>query len=78
MQRYYNPFSRTLLVYPVDQRDIYQQYCQSSRGSRIDDNPFSSMVDLWFTGMSIAARKKLKPVDLSSQQTSDLIYGSIF
>ena len=36
------------------------------------------MVDFWFAGLSIAARKGLRPVDLAKQQTFKFIEGSIF
>ena len=77
-QRYYNPFATTRLVYPVDQRDFYQQYCRPSSTPRLDNSPFPRIVDLWFAGLSIAAWKKLKPVDLAGQQTHELMYGHIF
>jgi hypothetical protein len=36
------------------------------------------MVDFWFAGLSLAARKGLRPVDLAKQQTFKFIEGSIF
>ena len=36
------------------------------------------MVDLWFAALSVAARKKLDPTDLTDQKTSAFIHGSIF
>ena len=36
------------------------------------------MVDLWFAGLSIAAGRKLKPLDLSRQDTSNFTPGAIF
>ena len=36
------------------------------------------MVDFWFAGFSIAARKQLSPIDLSKLETSKIIDGSIF
>ena len=35
------------------------------------------MVDLWFTGLSLAARKQLTPVDLSEQKTTKFHEGSV-
>ena len=77
-QRYYNPFSGIRLAYPEDQRDFYRQYCQQSSRLRGDESPFPRMVDLWFAGLSVAARKNLKPDDLAGKKTSEFIYGSIF
>ena len=51
---------------------------QSPGASSVDNKPFPRRVDLWFAGLSIAVRKKLKPIDLTSQQTRELMYGFIF
>ena len=78
-QQYFNPFSAIYLVYPKDQSDYYQQYCQGT-GTRasIDRSPFPRMVDLWFAGLSIAVYKNLPPVDLTNRKTSNMVYGAIF
>lgn len=60
MQRHPNPFSRITLMRPSGQRDFYRQYCEPPRESRIDRSPFSRPVDLWFAGLSIAARNEFK------------------
>ena len=70
MQIHYNPFGDATLEYPIDQRSFYEQYCRPSSSFRVDDSPFPRMVDLWFAGLSVAARKKLKPADLTGQQWS--------
>lgn len=36
------------------------------------------MVDFWFTGLSLTARKQLTPIDLGKQETFKFIEGSIF
>lgn len=77
-QRYHNPFSGIDLVAPVEQRDVYNRYCQTAGRAVIDQSPFPRMVDFWFAGLSIAARKEITPVDLSGQQTFKFIEGSIF
>ena len=78
-QRYYNPFTNIDLVYPLEQREYYERYCQTSTSRpAIDQVPFPRMVDLWFAGLAIAAREKLAPIDLSKQETSNFIPGSIF
>ena len=76
-QRYHNPFAGIDLIAPVEYRDAYDRYCQRSGRTVIDQSPFPRMVDFWFAGLSIAARKGLRPVDLAKQQTFKFIEGSI-
>lgn len=80
MQRYHNPFAGIDLLIPIDQREAYDRYCQTqTRGltTSIDLRPFPRMVDLWFAGLSLAARKQLTPVDLSGQRTVKFHDGSV-
>lgn len=77
-QRYHNPFAGIDLVAPVEQRDVYDRYTQSGGRAVIDQSPFPRMVDLWFAGFCLAARKQLEPVDLSGRDTFKFIDGSIF
>lgn len=77
-QRYYNPFAGIDLIAPVEQRDVYDRYCQTGGRAVVDQSPFPRMVDFWFAGLSIAGRKQLTPVDLSKQETFKFIEGSIF
>ena len=77
-QRYFNHFAGLNLVYPAEQKEHYERFCQTGTRSSIDRSPFPRMVDLWFVGLSIAAGRKLKPVDLSRQKTSNFITGAIF
>lgn len=76
-QRYHNPFAGIDLLAPVEQRDFYDRYCQTGGRAVIDQSPFPRMVDFWFAGLSIAARKELAPIDLSKQETFKFIEGSI-
>lgn len=76
-QRYHNPFAGIDLIAPVAQRDVYDRYCQTAGRAVVDQSPFPRMVDLWFAGLSLAARKQLAPVDLSKQDTFKFIEGSI-
>lgn len=77
--RLHNPFSTVALVRPVDQGDDYRMYCHTkSQRSAIDRCPFPRMVDLWFTGLSLAARKQLPPVELSGLKTSEFVDGTVF
>jgi hypothetical protein len=76
-QRYHNPFAGIDLLAPVDQREVYDRYCQTGGRAVIDQSPFPRMVDFWFAGLSIAARKQLKPIDLGKDPFK-FIEGSIF
>ena len=77
-QRYYNPFANINLIVPIDQRAYYNQYCQTGSRRGVDHCPFPRMVDFWFAGLSIAARKQLKPANLANQETTIIIEGAIF
>jgi len=77
-QRYHNPFAGVDLIAPIEQRDVYDRYCQTGGRAVIDQSPFPRMVDFWFTGLSLAARKGLPTADLSKQKTFKFIEGSIF
>ena len=77
-QRYFNHFAGINLVYPAEQREHYEKFCQTGARSSVDRSPFPRMVDLWFAGLSIAAGKKLKPEGLSGRSTSNFITGAIF
>ena len=78
VERYHNPFAGVDLIAPVDQRGDYDRYCQTGGRAIIDQSPFPRMVDFWFMGLSVAARKGLSPADLSKQETFKFIEGSIF
>ena len=77
-ERYFNHFANINLVYPIDQRQHYERYCQTGGRSSVDRSPFPRMVDFWFAGLSLAAGKGMKPVELSGQNTTNFITGAIF
>ena len=77
-QRYYNPFAGIDLLAPVEQRNFYEHYCQTGGRAVIDQSPFPRKVDFWFSGLALAARKGLKPDDLSRRDTFKFMEGSIF
>ena len=77
-QQYDNPFVNMNLISPITQRDDYDLYCQAGRRTKVNVSPFPRKVDLWFAGLSLAARKNLKSIDLTKQETVDIISGSIF
>lgn len=74
-EQYFNPFAAMNLVYPVEQRDDYERYCQP--GASVDRSPFPRMVDLWFAGLSLGAREGLRR-ELSRRETSNFERGAIF
>ena len=67
-QQYRNPFAGMDLIAPIEQRDSYDRYCQTGGHTSIDKSPFPRMIDFWFTGMSLAARQKLQPTDLTNNE----------
>lgn len=79
-QQYHNPFAKLGLIIPDIQQDYYDQYCQTQTVGKInvDRIPFRRMVDLWLAGLSFAARKQLKPMDLTKEETHRFITGEIF
>lgn len=77
-EQYHNPFASMDLIAPIEHRDFYNWYCQTGGNSSVDQSPFPRMVDFWFAGLSLAAYRQLKPVDLSGQETFKFIEGSIF
>ena len=79
-QRYHNPFTNIELIAPITQRGDYNRYCQTRTSGKtvIKNSPFPRTVDLWFAGLSLAARKQLKPVNLTGKKTFHFITGSIF
>ena len=76
-QRYYNPFARTELFYPPQQKEVYDLYTQTGGKKIVDKCPFPRMVDLWFAGISLAIHKKLQPVNLSGENIK-FHDGSVF
>lgn len=77
-QRISNPFTTVWLQYPAEQRPDYERFCQSENRSPLDSSPFPRRVDMWFAALSVAARKGLPPVDLSSYKTVSFVEGQIF
>lgn len=78
-QQYNNPFVNMILRSPRRQREDYDHYCQAvQQRAKPDMSPFPRKVDLWFAGLSLAARKNLQPIDLTKEKTVDIISGSIF
>lgn len=76
--RYYNPFQSIDINVPVEYRDDFARYSQTSGGAVIDQSPFPRMVDLWFLAVCVAARLGLKPADPGKYETYKIIDGSIF
>lgn len=78
VHKYHNPFAGIDLLAPAEQREFYERYTHSGGHAIIDRSPFPRMVDFWFTGMSIAASRNLKPANLVKQQTFKFHEGSVF
>ena len=80
IQQYHNPFSNISLIVPETQSGFYVQYCQTQAVGRknVDRSPFRRKVDLWFAGLSLAARKQLEPAKLKKQDTSPFNIGMVF
>lgn len=76
-QQYHNPFAGMDLIAPIEQRNSYDRYCQTAGRASVDTSPFPRMIDLWFAGLSIAAREHLQPTDLSKQETFKFHEGSV-
>ena len=80
-QQYDNPFRNMQIISPIRQRSDYDQYCQRGQArAKADASPFPRKVDLWFAGLSLAARKQLKPIDLTKKKKNivNIISGDIF
>ncbi len=77
-EQYHNPFANIDLIAPIEHRDFYDWYCQTGGNASVDQSPFPRMVDFWFAGLSLAAHRQLKPINLSGQETFKFIEGSIF
>ena len=73
-----NPFGNARLLYPIEQQEDYRRFCQTENPSPLDRSPFPRRVDMWIAAMALAARRGLKPVDLSNQQTVGFVEGRIF
>ncbi len=79
-QHYDNPFRNMQIISPTIQRDDYDHYCQTGAGAKAAKTPFPRKVDLWFAGLSLAARQNLKPMHLTKKKkdTVSIISGNIF
>lgn len=79
-QQYNNPFANIGLIAPDSHREFYDQYCQRQAigKANIDHRPFRRMVDLWFAGLSYAARNHLEPDKLEQKTFQFITVGEIF
>lgn len=77
-QQYDNPFQSIWIISPIAQREDYDHYCQVGQHAKADASPFPRKVDLWFAGLSLAAREKFEPIDLKKEDTVKIISGDIF
>ncbi len=77
-QQYNNPFLNMSVVSLATQRHHYDRYCQAGQKHIVDMSPFPRKVDFWFAALALAARKNLKPIDLTKEKTVNIISGDIF
>ena len=78
MQRYHNPFAGIELLAPAGQREAYDRYCKTKdTRANIDQSPFPRKIDFWFTGLALAAREGMKPIDLTTVDTYKFHEGSV-
>lgn len=77
-QQYDNPFRNMTIISLATQQEDYDHYCQTGQRTKADTSPFPRKVDLWFAGLSLAARKNFKPIDLTKEKTVSIISGDIF
>ena len=81
-QQYDNPFRNMIIISPITQQNDYDHYCQAGQQrAKADMSPFPRKVDLWFAGLTLAARKNLKPIDLTKKKKKEIvsiISGDIF
>ncbi len=76
-----NPFRNMTIISPGTQREHYDHYCQTGQGAKADKTPFPRKIDLWFAGLSLAARKNLEPMGLKKlkkEEKVNIISGDIF
>ena len=78
VQQQYNPFAGLQIVYPIEQGDDYRKYSRTPGQQTIDQSPFERMIDLWFTGLSLAVHDGLEPINLARIQTSNMTSGAVF
>lgn len=64
---------------PVELRDHFQRYSQSTGASTVAEcerKPFSRMVDFWFLAICVAVKLRLKPAELEGKSTYKAIEGA--
>ena len=79
-QHYDNPFRNMTVISLKTQQEDYDYYCQAGQPrAKANRSPFPRKVDLWFAGLSLAARKNLEPMHLKKKDTVSIIrYGEVF
>ena len=76
-----NVFGGHNIYIPNDLREFLARYSQTrTEGSKnkVEDSPFPRMVDLWFLGLGIAARRNFSPVNLEKKESYNAIEGNVF
>ncbi len=78
MDKYSNPFQAIDVDIPSVFHDHFQRYCQSVGSKTIDQSPFPRMIDMWFLALCLGVKLGLEPIEVSKQETTKIIDGSIF
>ena len=76
-----NVFAGQNIYLPNEFRDHFHRLCQTrieGFTNRVEDSPFPRMVDLWFLGFCVAAKKKLQPTNLDQKNSYNAIEGNVF
>lgn len=76
-----NLFAGQTISLPNEMKEHFHRLCQTRLdgfSNRLEDSPFPRMVDLWFAGFCLAARKNLSPTQLSPQNSYTAIEGNVF
>ena len=76
-----NLFAGQNIMLPNEMKEHFHRLCQTrvdGYTNRLEDSPFPRMVDLWFAGFCLAAKKNLAPAQISPKLSYNAIEGNVF
>lgn len=74
-----NPFQSVQVDVPTTLHREIERFSQTGGKGSPDHRPFPRMIDMWFLAVCIAAHRKLKPVEIkSNEDTTTINLGLIF
>ena len=76
-----NLFAGQNIYLPNELKEYFHRLCQTrveGYRNRLEDSPFPRMVDLWFAGFCLAAKKNLAPSHVEPKQSYNAIEGNVF